>query len=498
MSLTAETAARRVVFQHARNVTYPPPPRSQQARSADNKTRCHAVGCQKASVACCHTCKAARYCSRKCQGASWPKHKLRCATQQGLKLCSDVWLLVLSFSDMEAKIKTLPQVCRAMYRLLQEPMAWTMCVVRDLKSNQKIVWHPTPQPNFSSSKSLRQAFRQCAVLHTSVFVALGLPHVVIEDMKHVRSLTVCPRHRMDISQALCVFHKLPNIERVVQLSLRNEVLNLKCVAAFSGLTELDLTGCDLVAPGFASIAKLPLKTLRLRLAEYVKENRDDVLEASGLSLLESLETLDLSSNQAMFEDLVLAHRIAQDNAVWAVDDVTGERYVVHDPWSFGRNLTSLNLSSSLSDYHPDASWLKKLPKLILLDLSHHSGAEEYWSLHIIAGLRTLRSVNLAGASISNGMLCVLSQLPDLTELNMRHARGTTSEGFLHLANMRALSRLDLTGNMEVKDQDLLNLVCLPHLREVRLRGCPHVTSSGVAQLRALSSSSLQILYSEDL
>ena len=73
--------------------------------------RCHNTGCTNAAPSKCAGCKSVRYCSKTCQRAHWPTHKVNCKKAEAMastdvhetgRATNAVRILPGPFSDRES------------------------------------------------------------------------------------------------------------------------------------------------------------------------------------------------------------------------------------------------------------------------------------------------------------------------------------------------------------------------------------------------------------
>ncbi len=107
------------------------------------------------------------------------------------------------------------------------------------------------------------------------------------------------------------------------------------------------------------------------------------------------------------------------------------------------------------------------------------------ALKELAGLKTLRALELGSSDVTDAGVKELAQLPALEALGLRTAHNLTATGLKELAGCKALRHLDL-GNTNVTDEVLQGLTRLRSLRGLNLDATP-VTGAGLKELARLTA-----------
>lgn len=111
------------------------------------------------------------------------------------------------------------------------------------------------------------------------------------------------------------------------------------------------------------------------------------------------------------------------------------------------------------------------------------------SLTSFAPLRTLRELSMAGYPIRQRLLESISQLQDLTKLDISHYSPTnsvTDDSLAFVTSLTALQSLNVGGAMHLSDKGLQTLSHLENLSELDLSSCG-ITNEGVEQLSSMAS-----------
>lgn len=137
---------------------------------------------------------------------------------------------------------------------------------------------------------------------------------------------------------------------------------------------------------------------------------------------------------------------------------------------------------------PGLVQISRLPALADLTLAYCEALPEA-QLGALAGVSSLRRLDLDGVSLSNAGLEQLGQLDQLTELRVNASKNSgwinervTDHGLAHLRSLGRLERLELELGCQVTDAGLEHLAGLQRLRLLNLNYTA-VTAAGVQQLQ---------------
>jgi len=307
------------------------------------------------------------------------------------------------------------------------------------------------------------------------------------------------------------FSGLPNLHMIIdfqRVKIRRRPVKLSDISPLSGLTgltSLDLSGCDqltdlsplanltnltsLDLAGCSKIADLsPLADLvRLELLDISAWDSDtplnDISPLANLTALKSLnlrsrtnlsdltplgelaelESLDLEGSSRQKSDLTPLVRLAKLKSLkigglWNVEDLS--------PLGELTSLEFLKLGSANSRVS-DISFLAGLTKLDRLELSQWFGVSDLTPLANLTNLTQLRIHRFTKVSD----ITPLGKLTNLQSLDLESCKKISD--LSPLANLAKLESLDLCACKSVSD--LSPLANLAELKEVRLQFCTNVT-----------------------
>ena len=103
-------------------------------------------------------------------------------------------------------------------------------------------------------------------------------------------------------------------------------------------------------------------------------------------------------------------------------------------------------------------------------------------LHIVAGLRSLQKLELAGSNVTSAGIENLTGLLNLYTLHLADTK-VTDEGLTHLARLRSLGILSLD-NTPISDAGLMHVAKIPKLERLYLDGTG-ISDAGLAHLSGL-------------
>jgi hypothetical protein len=135
-------------------------------------------------------------------------------------------------------------------------------------------------------------------------------------------------------------------------------------------------------------------------------------------------------------------------------------------------------------YDGDLAVLARFAGLEVLDLVKCDGVTDNGLRHL-AGLKNLRALTLSGEALSGTGFKHLHDLAALTSLKLYHSAKLTDQGIAAVAEMKQLTRLSLWWANELTDQQLAALAKRTALRELRLWGSPHITDAGLKHVSTL-------------
>jgi hypothetical protein len=233
------------------------------------------------------------------------------------------------------------------------------------------------------------------------------------------------------------------------------------LAALQGtrhLVELGLSGCTRIQG--RAFAKMDLRGLRR-------------LDVSGCGSLvpEALESLRSSA----LEELELSCCAALTNAALS---------------SIGslQNLQSLALSSCSWLDDAGLAALEQLPRLTRLSANNDPRSSNLVTdagLATLAGLTTLKVLEMANSTVTSAGLAHLSELIGLERLTLTGCGRLTGEGLAHLRGLERLRNLDLSFCESIDDSVWQSLAALPRLEFLGLAGT-RVTDAGIPFLERLT------------
>ncbi len=174
-----------------------------------------------------------------------------------------------------------------------------------------------------------------------------------------------------------------------------------------------------------------------------------------------------------------------------------------------RTLTDAGFAHLAGLKHLERLVVTRAPKITSKGVAHLAGlplqrVTLQWSMLDDAGLASLARIKTlthlhVGRSrkVTDVGVAKLAALPKLRTLNVSFAHGVTDETLAKLVKL-PLTDLDLTSagcaksvtSMKFTDAGLRLLATMPTLKRVVLYRAPHVTSNGVAKLRATGRSVL--------
>lgn len=134
-------------------------------------------------------------------------------------------------------------------------------------------------------------------------------------------------------------------------------------------------------------------------------------------------------------------------------------------------------------YDDDLPALARLTDLEVLHLGASPGITDRGLQHL-AGLKQLKSLTLSGEVLSGTGLAHLRDLP-LRELVVYSSQRLTDQGIAAIAELKQLTRLDLAWAKALSDDQVAELTKLPALRELSVWGSGQLTDAGLQHISTL-------------
>lgn len=258
---------------------------------------------------------------------------------------------------------------------------------------------------------------------------------------------------------LQVLGAIPTLTRIDLSQTRVSDLGFGALKPLRNVTELNLFYAELTGDGaLAAIKEWPhLRKLNLRGTKVTD---------AGLVHLANMPSL---------EDLDIGYALITDGAFDRLSALTGLKSL-----SVGGNkITDAGLSG-----------LRLLPQLTKLDVSGAQRTDSgMWAasvtdqgLDTMAALTRLESLNLQGTKISDAGFPKLVPLKNLKELSIGKTQ-LSARSLAALKQLPRIERLSLYGDVKIDDQAIAILADLPALSWVDLQGTK-VTKAGAAKLKA--------------
>jgi Leucine-rich repeat (LRR) protein len=347
------------------------------------------------------------------------------------------------------------------------------------------------------SREFSQSIRRRRLILVAVLVLLWrcsiglsaeLPEDVLRDMRElgsarkdasgdVFSVYLGGKASDEILEKLHVFPQL----RLLNIETAKDITQggIEAIAKIKSLESLTLYMISLPQASFAPLARLP-KLTELSAAEC------GLTDSAMLDLgkLTQLKSLRIEGNQI------------GDLGVAALKGLT--------------NLESLNVAQSswvnsrMQIGDRAMAYVAGFTKLRELDLSRLPVTDEGFAK--LSALAELRSLNISGTQITASGLKTLASFPHLQlleaggpaindesmqfvgqchELRSLMLGGVGDEGFRHVAKLRKLERITITGD-RVTDAALVNLTSLGELAHIELRA-PTITDEGLKAIAQIDS-----------
>tara|TARA_R110002095_G_scaffold138534_2_gene120391 strand:- start:50289 stop:51200 length:912 start_codon:yes stop_codon:yes gene_type:complete len=139
----------------------------------------------------------------------------------------------------------------------------------------------------------------------------------------------------------------------------------------------------------------------------------------------------------------------------------------------------LNMDPSLTTGLENLAGLRGLKYLNWPEISN---ADSQFSF--LGKFRSLRTINIGHSDASASGVKNLINLELAEELYLNDGKNLSDEAILHLASLKHLLFLKLSGT-SITDEALLHLGVLQGLRDLYLDSCPNLTGGGLAHLKAL-------------
>lgn len=255
------------------------------------------------------------------------------------------------------------------------------------------------------------------------------------------------------------FSYFPRYTNLTSLELNcdreNDIAD-KVLASISNLTNLKRLALSrfyvITAQGFPSLSNL-INLTSLKLKGLI-DLPDDII--SIIAKLSKLTDLNLSESNGV------------DDAFAQVSKL--------------ENLLSLNLSHAWADV--DVPSLSRLTKLTSLNLRGDFGDHPLNdTLSCLSNLVNLTSLDLLGSSrITDVGLSHISRFTNLTDLNLGLLDSITDNGLVYLSNFKGLTSLCLIYCIKLTGDGLSHLSKCTNLHTLNLRGCKNITDQGLLYL----------------
>ncbi|CAD7705432.1 unnamed protein product [Ostreobium quekettii] len=320
-------------------------------------------------------------------------------------------------------------------------------------------------------------------------------------------LSYGPRERVRDSTQVGALRALRGMPSLTYLRLEAPaaVMNVKWLAALTGIADLDLSGCSLMAmtegeddfpTGLAAMERLTrldladcnltgrvmkwalsnmsLTDLNLRRCGFFAEGQLRRLAAlTGLARL----SLQGCANVGGREALYLSRLAGLRDLDLSYSDVTdgGLQMVAKLP-----RLGRLSLRACSKVGSPGARYLATIPDLTTLDLSRCPVAIDF-----ISTMTSLTDLSVSGCLATERDMPGLAALSLLARLDLGDCRLVKDCGLQALAGMAALQDLCLARCKGLTDGGMRWLASMPGITRLDLRECPGVTAAGAACLTAL-------------
>lgn len=135
-------------------------------------------------------------------------------------------------------------------------------------------------------------------------------------------------------------------------------------------------------------------------------------------------------------------------------------------------------------YDDDLAALARFTNLELLNIGECEGITDAGLRHL-AGLKRLKSLSLSGERLSGTGFGHLRHLPALTDLTLYLSQRLTDQGIAELADFKQLTRLHLHWASGLTDDQLARLARLPALRELNIWGSGKMTDIGLRHVSTM-------------
>lgn len=150
------------------------------------------------------------------------------------------------------------------------------------------------------------------------------------------------------------------------------------------------------------------------------------------------------------------------------------------------NLKNLSVLSLQGYSGSDLAFIKSFSNLNIMSITYSEIRNE--DITHLASLKALKVLDLSGCwGFSNAGLEYLHSLPNLVILDIGNCREITDEGMVHVGKITGLSHLTLSSCEKISDTGIKHMRSLVNLVYLDLAGCDLITSDGLRQLNTLNN-----------